>query len=175
MRDAVEIWGLNEIEDLLEKLPTQALKYKFVQNTYAIAAQNTTVKEARRLAPKAVSKWELKGWRSKYNHEPGNLKKSIGVIKGKSRKYPSVYIGPRSKLIFGKGGAMSVYDGWYAHMIEFGHKFHGEYIPPKPFMRPAWDGTKKKVTDYIGVAFGKEVIRYTKRMTRKMTKTTALK
>ena len=46
-------------------------------------------------------------------HKSGDLKRSIGKITGKSKKFPSIYVGPRVK------GKWS-YSGYIGHWVEFG-------------------------------------------------------
>jgi len=71
----------------------------------------------------------------------GNLKKSIGVTKGKTKGTVVTYhISPR------KGGK---YDGFYGQWVELGHivreKGKGKkgkvigHVPPHPFLRPAFE------------------------------------
>jgi HK97 gp10 family phage protein len=48
--------------------------------------------------------------------EPGNLKKSIAIIKGRSKLYPNVHIGARA-------GDKRKNDGYYAHFVHDGHIF----------------------------------------------------
>lgn len=157
-RTTVEIWGLNEVNDLLEKLPN-SLSFKFVQDTYAEIAKMGVLKEAKRLVPVGKKAVVSKKYASR-SHLPGNLKRSLGIIRGKNKKYPTVFAGVRSKNIFGRGGR---YDGWYAHMIEYGTVKQ----PPQPFMRPAWAMWKGKTESMIGKAFGKQITRYAKRMAKK--------
>ena len=178
-KQVVEIWGMNEIMNVIDGLP-QALKYKFVQDTYAKTLNATVVKVAKRLVPVSKTKWDLSSTYKSRQHEMGNLKRSIGVVRGNNRKYPTVFAGPRSKSANFKGGPRNKDDGWYAHMIEFGHwlttkersgnQSQLEYVQPQPFMRPAWDQTKNTIEAMIGQSFGKVYISYIKRETRKLSK-----
>jgi len=47
------------------------------------------------------------------NHKSGDLKRSIGKITGRSKKFPSIYVGPRVKRSF-------KYKGYIGHWVEFG-------------------------------------------------------
>ena len=47
------------------------------------------------------------------NHKSGDLKRSIGKITGRSKKFPSLYVGPRVKRSF-------KYMGYIGHWVEFG-------------------------------------------------------
>jgi len=50
---------------------------------------------------------------AKYKRSSGDLKKSIGKITGRSKKFPSIYVGPRVKRSF-------KYKGYIGHWVEFG-------------------------------------------------------
>ena len=52
---------------------------------------------------------------AEYYKQSGGLKKSIGKITGKSRKYASLYVGPRVKRKFKD-------KGFIGHFIEFGNE-----------------------------------------------------
>ena len=51
---------------------------------------------------------------SKYDRSSGDLKKSIGKITGRSKKFPSIYVGPRVKRKWGN-------KGFVGHWVEFGN------------------------------------------------------
>ena len=75
---------------------------------------------------------------------PGNLRRSIGVLRLKNT--PEVYVGPRAT----KGKKNGTYsggrvDGWYAHFIEYGVPHRA----PIPFMRTAFDETKLVVVGIL--------------------------
>jgi len=168
MAKTIEVIGMDEINRFLDEIPDKILAFKFVQDTYAEVLKMGVVKEAQRLAPVGTKEVISRQYASR-THKPGNLKRSIGVVRGKSKKYPSVYAGPKSRNVFGKGA--SSYDGWYAHMIEFGHAGRdGKPIPPKPFMRPAWDIWKGRTMDLVALGYTKQLIRATKRLQRKLNK-----
>jgi len=84
--------------------------------------------------------------------DTGNLKKSLGVIKRRSRD--------KTKLRFSitprKGGKN---DGFYAHMIEFGTSRQ----QAQPFMRPAFENKANEclsaVKDYMAKRIEKEIIK----------------
>jgi len=54
-------------------------------------------------------------------HKSGDLKRSIGKITGRSKKFPSLYVGPRVKRSF-------KYMGYIGHWVEFG-KDTGYNVP----------------------------------------------
>ena len=104
----VEISGMDEILKKLKILPDRVQKNVL---TGAIrASAKPMIKEARSLVPK----------------DKGTLKKSIGVVKrrSKDKKIVQFSVAPLKK----KGG-------WYAHFIEFGTV----KMPSHPFMRPAFE------------------------------------
>jgi len=59
----------------------------------------------------------------------------------------------------------------YAHLIEFGTV----KSPPKPFMRPAWDGKKREALDIIRRELGNEIIMAARRIGRSKTKSVDVK
>ena len=114
MKNSVcDIFGFEEIDNVLKQLPKQYSK-EIINNTLAKAGRDTVLKDAKRLVPVAEKEWE--GQSEGRQHNPGNLRKSLGVMK--SRKGIGVLIGVRSKM-FRRGSVVS--DGWYAHMVEYGH------------------------------------------------------
>jgi hypothetical protein len=50
---------------------------------------------------------------AKYERSSGDLKRSIGKITGKSKRFPSIYVGPRVKRSF-------KYKGYIGHWVNFG-------------------------------------------------------
>ena len=51
---------------------------------------------------------------ARYKRNSGDLKKSIGKITGRSKKFPSIYVGPRVKRKWGNAG-------YVGHWVEFGN------------------------------------------------------
>ena len=98
--------------DLLKKLKTLPEKVqKKVLSGAVRASAKPIVDEARRLVPVRT----------------GNLKKSIGVTKARTKGTTMrFYVSPR------KGGK---YDGWYGHFVELGTRHNA----PHPFLRPAYE------------------------------------
>lgn len=153
--------GMDKVQKALESLPLNIQKRAL--NSSIRAGGREVVKQARKELRKS--------------NKTMNLSKSIGVkvLKPKGFTILSI-VGPR----VGKGQR---YDGWYAHLVEYGtqpHKitpkkqnlenalntnlygFKGSVDHPgakaKPFMRPAFDKSKKKSVD----AFGKKLWERTK-------------
>lgn len=111
--------------------------------------------------------------------EPGNLKKSIGIIESKA-KNPTVLVGPRAK----RGN-----DGWYGHMVHGGHAVYRNnqnsrkvlksgrkksvlarvtnkrtgnavgFVDGIPFQTMGYDKTKGMVTAEAEMQFGKFIQR----------------
>jgi len=82
----------------------------------------------------------------------GNLRKSLGITKRKSKSRTEIRfsISPR------KGGKN---DGFYGHMIEFGTS----NMSARPFMRPAFENQDKNSIDeakkYMSKRIDKEIIK----------------
>jgi hypothetical protein len=73
-------------------------------------------------------------------YEPGNLKRSIGIIRGRSIKNPVIYVGPRA----GKKGGKN--DGYYGHLVHWGHINGSTVIPGDPYMERAYKKTGNRLT-----------------------------
>jgi len=110
---------LKDLKKLSEKVQKRVVKGAIR------ASAKPIIQEAKALAP----------------YKTGNLRKSIGVIKGKDKGTVVTYhISPR------KGGK---YDGFYGYWIELGHilrekgkKKKGKvigHVAPRPFLRPAFE------------------------------------
>lgn len=80
------------------------------------------------------------------------LRDSIQVI-NKISKGEDIYVGPTYA-----GRKMAR----HAHLIEFGFRHHksGRFVPPKPFMRPAYELTRQRVVD--------EMLRETEKLLKKI-------
>jgi len=127
-----QVLGMNELLKNLKTLPDKVQKRILVGAVRAGA--KPIVKEARSLVPK----------------DTGNLKKSIGVTKFRTRKKSLVWfqVSPRT------GGK---YDGWYGRFLEVGTA----KMPAHPFMRPAFEkegeNSIKSVKEYIAKRLDKEL------------------
>jgi hypothetical protein len=161
--DNITLSGFKELDKLVKSMP-EAVGYKFTTEIFTAIYKRSFIPIVKSKIP-VGRKW---GYSAKYSsriHPPGNLRDSIGTVVGRSRRTPSVYCGPKSRMAFGRGSTKA--DGWYAHMIEFGHKKrNGEMQPPQPFMRPSWDialGTiKKDIIEAYKAQLKKEVRKYQK-------------
>ena len=83
-----------------------------------------------------VTKPTIAAAKAKVPEKEGKLKRSIGNITGKSKTYPNVMVGPRAK---GK------HEGFHGALVECGHGGPAP-APANPYMRPAFDETKGRVT-----------------------------
>lgn len=155
-----QIEGFDQLQQKIKQLPDKVKKREVLK--ILGQAANPTVKAARSQAP--VSKqthWQA-GKRTKKLIQPGNLRKSIGKIRGKrgSAKVNAVlYVGPRSK------GRKN--DGWYGAMVHDGHNVYRKgfsrknrkagstkryssqaikFVKANPFMDRAYNQTKGLVT-----------------------------
>lgn len=98
---SVEITGHVEIDRVLSNLP-DALQRKVMISAFRKAAR-PMVAEMKRRAPMGNKSYrDYKG----ALHMPGHLKKSHGIVNGKSKDYPTIYVGPRY-------GKKYKYDGFY--------------------------------------------------------------
>lgn len=90
----------------------------------------------------------------------GNLKKSIGIVKRKTKDKSFIWFSVTPR----RGGK---YDGWYDHLVEFGHELKSKsgkslgFVPPVPFMRKAYenqtDESIKASTEYMRKRIDKEI------------------
>lgn len=169
MDNVVSVWGIEEIDNLLKQLPKQYSK-TLIRNTMADVGKKTVLKDMIRLAPVAKEEWTRQKYESR-KHAPGNLKRSLGIIR--EPKYYGVLVGIRSQLAkFRK--RTSIADGWYAHMVEYGHwrtdskgkKLY--FVPPQPFLRPAFDMNKANIVNMTSKVFGKIANRFLKRTIKKI-------
>ena len=122
----VNITGMDEILKKLKKLPEKIQKR--VLTGAVRAGAKPMIKEAKRLAPVKT----------------GTLKKSIGVVKRRSKDKNIIKfsIAPRNK----KGG-------WYGFFVEFGTtKMHAH-----PFMRPAYEKEGENTIDTVREYMAKRV------------------
>tara|TARA_B100000809_G_C15064552_1_gene503694 strand:+ start:903 stop:1367 length:465 start_codon:yes stop_codon:yes gene_type:complete len=130
----VEIKGFNELQTKLKILGDDKTKTREVRKILGQVA-NTTVKVAKRLAPKSKKAHSISGkTRATKVYQPGNLKKSIGKKMLTRSRIPMLVIRAKS----GKKA-----DGWYGRqMVIRGTKFQDS----NPFMDEAIKETNRKVT-----------------------------
>lgn len=101
-------------------------------------------------AVRAAAKPIVSAARANVPVDSGNLKKSIGTVKRKSRDKTKI----RFSVTPRKGGK---YDGWYGHMLEFGTS----KMAAQPFMRPAFenqdDQSIEEAKKYIAKKIDQEI------------------
>ncbi len=134
-KSIIQVEGFDRLQQKIKQLPDKVKK----REVYKILGQaaNATVKAARSQAPQSSKQHVQAGKRTYKIIQPGNLKKSIGKIKGKrgSAKVNAVlYVGPRSK------GRKN--DGFYGAFVHGGTKLQ----QPNKFMDRAYNQTKGLVT-----------------------------
>ena len=108
-----EIEGFKELNQKIKKLPDKVKKREILKILGQVA--NPTVKAARAQAPKSKKAHWQAGRRTKKLIQPGNLKKSIGKIRGKrglGKNNAVLYVGPKTKGV--------KYDGWYGAFVHGG-------------------------------------------------------
>jgi HK97 gp10 family phage protein len=138
------------IEELMRKIKQTDDKLNLkLQRKILKDAAKPIVKTSRQQAPDSDDYVKVRG----YLITPGTLRKSIGVIVGKSKEFASVYVGARVKGAFGgyKGG-------WYAHFVHEGHKISNSKkskgvsfgtTSKDPFQDRAYAMNKNQVTEDI--------------------------
>lgn len=157
-KNIVEITGFNELERKIKQLSNDKDKRRELLAILRKSAR-PTVRAAKSFVRVSDEPHLSSGKRTRKIIQPGSLKKSIGTItgrKGQARKNPTVYVGPRVK---GK------WDGFYGAWLEEGHniynkgfkrnrkgksKYNNSHAKSRtkayPFMAPAYNTTKGKVT-----------------------------
>jgi HK97 gp10 family phage protein len=145
MVERVKIEGLRELKTALRELP------------------DSTAKNVIRRVLKKAGKPIADAAQARVPVDFGDLKKSIGVSTKLSRRQKGTHRkgGPNDVEVFvGTGSHPS------AHMQEFGTRKH----PAQPFMRPAWDATKKAALAGIKADLWQEIKKAAERLAKKMAK-----
>ena len=135
-KSLVEIEGFNVLNAKLKALNNDKIKRREMLKVLGQIA-NPTVKAARTQAPQSAKAHLISGKRTRKIIPPGNLKKSIGKIRGKKglgKTNAVLYVGPRSK------GRKN--DGWYGMFVHNGTRHQKANV----FMDRAYAQTKGKVT-----------------------------
>lgn len=88
------------------------------------------------------------------------LRSARRAAKGQG-SFAEIFVGPAR----GKGAIR------YAHIMEFGSVKDA----PQPYMRPAWDATKRRALDIIKAELGNEIIKTARRLGRAKRSSAALK
>lgn len=145
---SVEITGDKQIDAILSNLP-DALQRKVVLSAFRKAAR-PMVEAQRRLAPETH---EPRRYRGRL-HIPGTLKKSHGIVNGKSKQYPAIWVGPRY-------GKRYKYDGFYFKFIIEGSDSLAKQIknPVDNWIEKGARQTESQVRSVIRVELGKALDR----------------
>jgi hypothetical protein len=109
--NSLEVTGFEELKAKIKDLANDKDKKKEVTLILRQVARPALM--ASQFAAPLKKDWKSHIARGK-RIQPGNLKKSIGLINSKSSN-PTVYVGARAK----NGN-----DGWYAHMVHDGHAIY---------------------------------------------------
>tara|TARA_R110001606_G_C15355201_1_gene647947 strand:+ start:1171 stop:1698 length:528 start_codon:yes stop_codon:yes gene_type:complete len=167
----LEILGIDKVDKVLSRLPDK-LKRKVLLKIFRKSAK-ITVTAAKAAAPK----------------DTGTLSKSISAFVGRSKEYPTLYVGPRVKKRLikkvnranrGLKGAnkrkLSHYGtgGWYGHFVEYGisknRKRKGKgstgSTNADPFMERAISQTQATVNTFIS----NDIIQYVKTSAKELAK-----
>ena len=130
---------------------------------------------------KSYALMNLSGYNETGSKPTGNLSKSIGYITGRSKSWPTVYVGPKVK----KGGALRkirkksgngklghyASGGWYGHFVEYGiqkdrrtkKRVNKGAVAAKPFMNPAIRQHKSAINTEVVKALEKLVLNQIKK------------
>ncbi len=114
----VKMEGGDAVRGVLNKLPARIERKVLIKGLRAGA--KVILKEARRLVPVRT----------------GTLKRSLGIVVIRGRGKAELAVAARS-------GKQRKYDGWYAHLVEFGPVKSRAH----PFLRPAMDAKEQEAVD----------------------------
>lgn len=152
----VQIQGFNELVEKIRIIKDDKRKKREIISLLKQVAGDT-VRVTKKNAPVSKKEHLISGRRSRKIIQPGNLKKSIGVIvakRGKSGENPTIAVGARA-------GFKRKNDGYYGHMVESGHTLYLGYnrkketkyrknasmhIEGKFFMKKSFQEAKGKAT-----------------------------
>jgi hypothetical protein len=128
-----QIDGMPELRRAFSKLPDNLQR----RVLFKAIVRNTKVLEQKMKELAPVRDNANQGKSKKYpsrNHPVGYLRASIGTVKSRSGKYPTVWVRPRFK---GK------WDPWYEHFVMSGTA--NRKVAPVPFVDMAWDSVGAQV------------------------------
>lgn len=152
----VDIEGFNELVEKIRKIKNDKTKKREIIGILRQVA-GETVRITKKNAPISKKEHLITGKRSRKVIQPGNLKRSIGVIvakRGKSGENPTIAVGARAGLKYKN-------DGFYGHMVEGGHTLYlgynrkketkyrknsSTYVDGKFFMKKSFQEAKGKAT-----------------------------
>lgn len=93
--------------------------------------------------------------------ESGTLKKSLGrkIKTYKDTQTVAAIIGPRTSVT-GTWKGRKRWPAKYAHLVERGHiDEKGNFVPPKPFLKPAYDSTEHQALNVMSNKLAEGVTR----------------
>jgi hypothetical protein len=128
-----QINGMPELKKAFSKLSDNLQRRVLLK----AIVRNTKVLEQKMKQYAPVRESAAQGNSKKYpsrNHPVGYLRASIGTIKSRAGKYPTVWVRPRFK---GK------WDPWYEHFVMSGTS--NRQVAPVPFVDMAWEAVGKQV------------------------------
>lgn len=105
----ITVSGFPELREKIKQLANDKDKKKEVLLILRQVAR-PTLQASKSAAPVSKKSHVARGKKI----DPGNLKKSLGLITSKSNN-PTILVGPRAKRGF---------DGWYGHMVHDGHAIY---------------------------------------------------
>lgn len=111
----VDIEGMDKVINMIRTLPDRTKRLEILK---ILRRQVEPIKEAVKKNTPVYDytvKRRVKGASTVYEYKPGNLKESISIFSGKSRNFPTVYVGPAM-------GVKKKYDGYYGFFVIYGTK-----------------------------------------------------
>lgn len=151
MRLKTSLTGNLEIDKVLKGLPKKLSKKVIVSALRGSAKPLVTA--SRNKAPESDG----------FYKNPGQLKRSLGVITSKYRKkeLAGIIVGPRVKGAFARQNEKGQYDksGFYGKFVTFGTD---RGIEPNPFMEEAYEQTQNQIENAFALEIGKSLHRFMK-------------
>jgi HK97 gp10 family phage protein len=163
----ISVSGLRELDRALGELPKAAAK-TVLRRTLEKAGQ-PIADEAQRLAPVDTGKLAKRIVVSpRIKNKVGKAEFAAAMRAGLGTKAAVAALRQARREAKGQGSFAEMFVGpargvlRYAHLVEFGTV----KIPPKPYMRPAWDARKGEALDIIRRELGNEIIMAARRIAR---------
>lgn len=173
MKEVVRMSGFRELDKALGELP-KATARNVLKRTLVKAAQ-PTVDEARRVVP--VDKGDLRdsiAASAKLKNRVGNTEYAAAMRAGLGRG-AALSAMRDARRAAGGGSFAELYVGPgplpHAHMVEFGTV----KMAARPYLRPAWEATKRQALSIIRTELGQEIIKAARRLAKSKRATDAVK
>lgn len=156
-KSITEVQGFEVLNKQIQRLGKDSLKRREILKILRQGAK-ATVRAAKNEAPVSKAIHTVSGKNRVYQRiSPGNLKKSIGAVTGRSKTVPTIYVKARKTKAF---------NGYYGPIVirgvkkgKFGSKFKGN-----PFIDRAYNQTRGQVT----AVTEKSVARYVQKQIDKL-------